>query len=126
MPEDNPQQFELTGKVDINELLTTLLKGDNPFAKDFADRVVPYLTHQIRSAVTVDPITLNFKKVTDKMTGSMERFLDRTESVQNDFISLQNKALTNLSKAITERLRLQTLTFKSWKDPLDQLSNAMP
>lgn len=121
-------------KGDVITLLNKLLETDSTVARDFADRIVPFLTHQIRNNITVDPINIGMKKTADIVSSklaegvdkqldvlddSLKGFLKASKLVQSGVVAAQSKLVTNINRAIQERFKVSDLTFKAERVPGD-------
>jgi len=85
---------EPLNKEDVINLITTSLETNDALAREFADRVIPHLSHLIRENIDVDPVSIDGSVVGKYVTDALQSGIK--EDIKKSQANL-SKQLSNIS-----------------------------
>lgn len=110
-------QSDQLNKDDVMQLLETALKNNDPFAREFSERVAPHVAHLIRTSISVAPIKIDgaglgthiidtLQEQTDKKLDDVSKQINKQldKVVDNVSDSTKSSLVTNLSLDLNELL----------------------
>ena len=98
----NPNQLETATKDELLQLIVTALEHNDAFATEFAGRVIPYLSHQIRENINVTPIIVNGKLVSERI---IQILTDETEPAAKKVAKQLSKQIEESNKTIEQNIK---------------------